>query len=246
MGVPQTISFPSPPDGGAVVDYDKAAGSGERVGVRRGWCSPLFVTPSGRQVHAFASGHSPCAQAAVNCEKGVIYGPISTAWTRSVLWGEGHAVSRCPKPWHTMQDYHWRLTCHLPNPKSKFDNALVHRRVLNWGYPQTVSFPCLPRTVGAEPSTITTRLRRCPAGEGRGEGDWCSPRFVTPSGPPAHAVLHMPPHPALSHRNLRGSAERCTERTRSVPGERDRELSDVLKQPDGRLPRRRTAGGPQN
>jgi hypothetical protein len=31
---------------------------------------------------------------------------------------------------------------------------------------------------------------------------------------------------------LRGSAERNTGRTRSVPGERDRELSDVLKQPE--------------
>ena len=63
-------------------------------------------------------------------------------------------------------------------------------------------------------------------------GDWYSPRFVTPSRPLAHAFLHTPPHPALSHRNLRGSAERYTERTRSVPGERDREPSDVLKQPE--------------
>ena len=72
-------------------------------------------------------------------------------------------------------------------------------------------------------------LRRCPAGEGRGEGDSCSPRFVTPFRPPAHAFLHTPPHPALSHRNLSGSAERYTERTRSVPGERDRALGDLLK-----------------
>ena len=61
---------------------------------------------------------------------------------------------------------------------------------------------------------------------------WQRRRFVTPSRPLAHAFLHPPPHPALSHRNLRGSAERYTGRTRSVPGERDSELSDVLKQPD--------------
>ena len=42
----------------------------------------------------------------------------------------------------------------------------------------------------------------------------------------------MPPHPALSHRNLRGSAERSRERTRRVPGERGREQKDVLKQPE--------------
>ena len=45
-------------------------------------------------------------------------------------------------------------------------------------------------------------------------------------------VFTYPPHPALSDRNLSGSAERYTGRTRSVPGERGRELSDVLKQPD--------------
>ena len=45
-------------------------------------------------------------------------------------------------------------------------------------------------------------------------------------------VLSYPPHPALSHRNLHGSAERYTGRTRSVPGERGSERSDVLKQPD--------------
>ena len=63
-------------------------------------------------------------------------------------------------------------------------------------------------------------------------GDWCSPRFVAPSRPLAHAFLHTPPHPALSHRNLKGIAERYTERTRSVPGERDRELCDVMEQLD--------------
>ena len=118
-------------------------------------------------------------------------------------------------------------------------------RIRVFALPPDGLFPPLPRTVSVEPSSITIGLRRCPAGEGRGEGDWCSPRFVTPSRPQAHALLHTPPHPALSHRNLRGSAERSTECTRSVPGERGRALSDILKQPDDTYSRRRTAGEPQ-
>ena len=102
---------------------------------------------------------------------------------------------------------------------------------LRLGVPPDGLFPPLPRTVRAEQSSITTKLRRCPAGEGRGEGDSCSPRF---SLPPVcwPTRFYYPPHPALSHRNLSGSAERYTGRTRSVPGERGRERSDVLKQPD--------------
>ena len=76
------------------------------------------------------------------------------------------------------------------------------------------------------------RARRCPAGEGRGEGDSSSTAVrhsLQPAGP---RVSTYPPHPALSRRNLSGSAERYTGQTRSVPGERGRVLSDVLKQPD--------------
>ena len=48
------------------------------------------------------------------------------------------------------------------------------------------------RDFSVEPSSITTKLRRCPAGEGRGEGDSCSPRFVIASSLLAHAFLHTP------------------------------------------------------
>ena len=133
---------------------------------------------------------------------------------------------------------HWQSQCH---PTVTFQSERHHAQEpfgasapssFELGVPPDCLFPPLPRTVRAEQSSITTRLRRCPAGEGRGEGDSCSPRLVTPTRPLAHALLHTPPHPALSHRTLRGSAERYSERTRSVPGERDRKLSDVLKQPD--------------
>ena len=107
--------------------------------------------------------------------------------------------------------------------------VLVPCPVLNWGYLRTVSFPS-PPDGSRQQSSITTKLRRCPAGEGRGAGDSCSPRFATASSLLANAFCV--PRLTLSHRNLSGSAERYTRRTRSVPGERGRELSDVLKQPD--------------
>ena len=103
----------------------------------------------------------------------------------------------------------------------------------------------LPRTVSVEQSSITTRLRAVRRERAGVRGDRCSPRFVTPSSPLADAFLHTPPHPALSRRNWRGSASDTRANTKRS-GERGRELSAVLKQPDDAYLGGRTAGRTPN
>ena len=97
--------------------------------------------------------------------------------------------------------------------------------------PETVSFP-------RSPGRLASSNRRLRQGCGAVRRERAGVR-----GTAVHRGSSLPPvrwptrfciRPLTlpSHRNWRGSAERYSGRTRSVPGERDSERSDVLKQPD--------------